>query len=171
MKRLRVLFPTFILFAFAGVAISAACQEREQRRPSRYLIPEGYVGWIRIDFKVKDAPPLPVEDERYLFKIPHSGHLKTSSDIEYGWASGDDFYYSGKTRRKLVETMWGKGGMIWGQSNGSAEDSAGNKTAIYEHVFIGTEEQFKKCAWERDENYNLKVGAIDEEKLKKCVER
>ena len=151
--------------------VSAACQEK-QRRPSRYLIPKGYVGWVRIDFKVKDAPPVPTEDEHYLFKFPPSGHLRTSSDMEYGWASGDDFYYySGDDRQNLKESMWGEGGMIWGQSNGSSQDGANNVTAIFENFFVGTEEQFKKCGNVRDENYELKIGPLDEEALKKCMEK
>src|SRR5437868_295413 len=100
MKGLRTLFLILPLLIIGGVMVSAACQEK-QRRPSRYLILKGYVGWVRIDFKVKDAPPVPTEDEHYLFKFPPSGHLRTSSDMEYGWASGDDFYYysgdAGKT--------------------------------------------------------------------------
>ena len=169
MKRLRALLPILPVLILGGVIVSAACQGK-QRHPSRYLIPKGYIGWVRIDFKVNDAPPLPIEDGHYLFKFPPSGHLQTSSDIEYGWSSSDDFYYySGDDRQQLKETMWGGGGMVWGQSNGSSQDGSNNVTAIFENFFVGTEEQFKKCGNERDENYDLKIGSLDETTLKKCT--
>lgn len=48
-----------------------SCHE-EKRRPSRYLIPDGYVGWVRIDYKIKEAPALPIEDGFYLKKLPRT---------------------------------------------------------------------------------------------------
>jgi len=119
MRTSRIFFLIWSLFIVVVIVVSAACY-RKQRRPSRYLVPEGYIGWVRIDFRVKEAPPLLIEDEHYLFEIPASGRLQTSSDMEYGWASSDDFYYyAGDTRQNLTETTWGGGGAIWGQSNGS----------------------------------------------------
>lgn len=91
MRSIRTLLLIFSVLILSGILAFGACQ-RKERRPSRYLIPEGYVGWIRIDFKVKDAPALAIEDNHYLFIIPASGHLETSSDLEYGWSSKDDFY-------------------------------------------------------------------------------
>ena len=91
---------------------------------------------MRIDFKVKDAPALPIEDDHYLFNIPPSGHLETSSDMEYGWSNKDDFYYySGDERQQLREIGWGAGGMIRSSGNGSSEDSVHNITAVYEDFF------------------------------------
>src|SRR5438105_4542533 len=88
-----------ILFCFAS---SAACQK--QRRPSRYLMPDGYVGWVKIYFKVPNAPALPIEDGYYLFKFPASGVLQTSSAMEDGWAQDQYFYFSGESRRPLKVT-------------------------------------------------------------------
>jgi hypothetical protein len=70
MKKVRAWFLTSLLI-LSRLAIVTACQEK-QRHPSRYLIPEGYAGWVRINFRVKDAPLIPIEDGRYLFKFPSS---------------------------------------------------------------------------------------------------
>ena len=110
------------------------------RRSSRFLIPEGYVGWVRVEFQVKDAPPLPVEGGEYLFKFPSSGFIRTSSPEEYGWAKDHYFYYSEKATRILPETGWGGGGLIWGKING--EESGSQGTRKYEEFFVGTEQQF-----------------------------
>jgi hypothetical protein len=86
--------------------------------------------------------------------------LETSSDIEYGVASGDDyFYYCGDTRRKLESTGWGGGGMVWGEYNGSSGNN--ERTELHEGFFIGTEEQMKTFPAGN-------VGPVDKSKLT-CV--
>ena len=158
MKRLRAWFLTSFLI-LGGFAAIAACQEK-QRRPSRYLIPEGYVGWVRINFRVKDAPPIPIEDGRYLFKFPPSGLIETSSDIEYGWAKDDYFYYSGDARRKLVETGWGEGGMVWAGATGWSGNNFEERTNVNAVFFVGTEEEYRKYGHEKDENYQPIIGDV-----------
>ena len=133
-----------------------ACQE-QQRKPGRYLIPDGYVGWVRIDFNVKDAPALPTEDGFYLLKIPPNGHLRTSTQEEYGSATDEYFYYSGSDRKPLESSGWGGGGMIWGRSNGSVHGSV----ETHERLFVGTEEQFKTLGVHyKDENSDWIIGPI-----------
>lgn len=133
-----------------------ACQE-EKRRPSRYLIPDGYVGWVRIDYKVEEAPALLVEDGFYLMKFPPDGHLRTSSPNDYGWATDEYFYYLGSDRKPLKATGWGGGGMIWGGFTGSLQGA----DETYEGLFVGTEEQFKSLGVNiKDENGRPKIGPI-----------
>ena len=126
--------------------ISSLVVCQKARRPSRYLIPEGYVGWINIYFEVKDAPAVTMEEKRNLFKIPSSGELKTSSSMEAGTASDDYYYYdeSGH-RRRLQSTDWGAGGMVWAESYGN--DTEGRK---YERFFVGTEAQLKNHGFKMD---------------------
>src|SRR6202158_5831378 len=59
-------------------------------RSMRFLIPEGYSGWVRIEFEVPGAPALPEEAGQPLLQIPPSGTLRTSSPEQYGW--GDNSY-------------------------------------------------------------------------------
>lgn len=165
MKQIRLL-TCVLAVAISGIGFS--CRPSKERRPSRYLIPEGYVGWVRINYRMKGAPALPIEDNYYLFKFPSTGLLETSSDIEYGAANDDYFYYCGDTRRKLKETAWGSGGMIWAGYNGWSENNFAERTGVYGGFFIGTEEQLNKFGSEKDENYQPKVGPVDKSKLT-CV--
>ncbi len=120
------------------------------------MIPDGYVGWVKIYFEIPNAPALPVEDGHYLFDIPSTGVLKTSSKLEDGFASDDFFYASGTKRTRLVETGWGEGGLIHAGYTGSGGDDVDGVPAIYEGFFVGPEEQLKKHGFEMKE----KMGPI-----------
>jgi len=52
--------PIFIAAAVFGPTAFDLVFHR--RRPERFLIPAGYSGWVRVDFRQKNAPPLPMED-------------------------------------------------------------------------------------------------------------
>src|SRR6266478_2338383 len=69
-----------------------------RRPPERFLIPAGYSGWARIDFRQKGAPPLPIEDGRRLLKLNVQSALQTSSDPQPGHGRDDFFYYAGDRR-------------------------------------------------------------------------
>jgi hypothetical protein len=71
------------------------------RTPRRYLIPDGYVGWVNIYFNVNDAPPTPIEGGAYEFVIASNGELCTASPVEYGHAT-DEFYYTRRDARVPV---------------------------------------------------------------------
>lgn len=148
----------FLLDAASG---SIACQQ--QRHPGRYLIPNGYVGWVKILFKVQDAPPLPIEDGCYVFKIPADGRLQTSSDIEFGVASDEYYYVSERTREALRSTGWDGGGMIWAGYNGRTENGNHEVTEIHEGFFVGTEEEYRKFGAGHED----KVGPIKAPPIKK----
>jgi uncharacterized protein DUF6843 len=132
----------------AGVAaLGLGCEQ--QRRPSRYLIPDGYVGLVSIEYRVKGAPPLPIEDGFYLVKLPPGGLLKTSSAIEYGVAKDEYYYYSGATRRPLKQTGWSEGGMIWdGHISGPPQSNDPAFARVpwdaAKGFFVGTEVQLKE---------------------------
>ena len=86
-----------------------------RRPPSRFLIPTGYVGWVRVEYRVADAPPLPREGKYSLVRVERDGALRTSSDLPEGWAHDQFFYYSGNSRQALSNAGWCKGGMVWGE--------------------------------------------------------
>jgi hypothetical protein len=130
-----------LVLAFAVLA-SAGCQS--QVHPSRYLLPEGYVGWVRIDFKVVDAQPVPVEGGYPLYKIPQSGILQTSSEFEYGMGPPDEYYYySGDSRRQVKEKL--KDGVWTGEIIQRSFTSGGVEKPVM-YFFVGTKEEFSKYA-------------------------
>jgi Family of unknown function (DUF6843) len=120
-----------------SVVLSICTCEGPKRTPIRYLIPEGYVGWIEIDYEVATGVPPGREGKFEVFRIPANGHLDTSARYEEGWASDEHYYYSARgERRRLPQTISGRGGMVWGGHNGQ---SGGGPE--YMREFIGTEAQ------------------------------
>jgi hypothetical protein len=125
-----------------------------RRAPERYLIPAGFTGWTRIEFRKRGAPPLPIEDGHRVLRLDSEGNLSTSSDPPHGHG-GDDFYYytptdasgrsssanpsSEKRRTRLSNAGVCKGGMIW-QVETLVDDPSGTP---FIRFFVGTEAQYR----------------------------
>jgi hypothetical protein len=144
--------PAQIIVGFLLLALLIALPFRLARdsrpvgvRSSRFLIPENYTGWVRIEFEVQGASPLPTEGDEYVITIPADGVLRTSSPEQYGWTHDHYYYYSGQTMRSLPDS--GEGALIWGKLNGEASGKSGNRK--YEEFFVGTAEQFKNQGTEK----------------------
>lgn len=136
-----------LVLLLGSASLADGCETK--RRPNRYLIPDGYVGWVRVYFNVEGEPALPIEDGHYLFRIPASGVLKTSSAPEFGVGPDEYFYYSDDVRRPLKTSFYGEGGMIWGGHDGSSvtgtmgensQDIPEERKNRYGGFFVGTEE-------------------------------
>jgi hypothetical protein len=137
----RVVAGMTTLALVIGIVAWATMSARiSTRRSLRFLVPESYTGWVRVEFDIPDASPLPLEDGQTLLKIPPSGVLKTSSPEQYGWAKDDYLYYSAAGLRPLPDS--GPGRLIWGKINGEASGSSGKRK--YEEFFVGTEKQYKE---------------------------
>jgi hypothetical protein len=112
--------------------------------PYRFLIPEGYVGWVRVDFDVPTAPPLTIEKGYYIFKFPKSGRLQTSSSDSVESRRNQFFYYS-ETDKYLIKA----GGplntrLVQEEFSGPGP---GHPTPVpnrYRYIFIGPREVFEK---------------------------
>jgi len=61
---------------------------------SRFLIPEGYVGWLRVEYDVECFPPIRVEDGARIFRFTGANVLETSSPMPDGAAERQYFYYT-----------------------------------------------------------------------------
>jgi hypothetical protein len=59
-------------------------------RGEKWIIPENYSGWLRLDYAVNGAPPLPLESGAYLVRMPSTGRLETSSPYN-GSINKDEF--------------------------------------------------------------------------------
>jgi hypothetical protein len=110
-----------------------------RRPPERFLIPAGYTGWVRIDFRQKNKPALPSEDGRQLLKLDDHGMLQTSSNPLAGHGRDDFFYYSGDRRTPLSNAGVCKGGMIW-----QTETMVDEPTSTpFVRFYVGTEDQYR----------------------------
>jgi hypothetical protein len=61
---------------------------------SRFLIPEEYVGWLRVEFEVEGEPAIPVEDGVRIFRFSGSFMLVTSSSMPEDAAERRYFYFA-----------------------------------------------------------------------------
>jgi hypothetical protein len=131
-----------VSLAIIVAVISCPSHRRSSQRSLRFLIPEGYSGWVRVEFEVSGAPPLPEEADQSVVKFPAEGKFKTSSPEQYGWANDSYYFYSGSQLRPLADS--GPQQLIWGKINGEAVGLSGKRK--YEEFFVGTEQQFRDQA-------------------------
>lgn len=138
-SRIIVGIASLILVVVVGAWVALSVHQTV-RRSLRFLIPEGYTGWVRVEFEVQGAPPLPVQGGHYVLRIAADGSLKTSSLEQYGWAK--DSYYFAATAGMHPLLDEGPDRRIWGKINGEATGTSGKRK--YEEFFVGTEQQFKE---------------------------
>lgn len=110
-----------------------------RRPPERYLIPAGFTGWVRIDYR-QNAPPLPSEDGHRLLKLNAQGTAATSSAPPSGHGNDNFFYYAADRRTPLSSAGVCKGGMIW-----EVQTMVDEHTSMpFTRFFVGTEEQYRR---------------------------
>jgi len=140
-SRIFVAIATLVLIL--GVGAWFHTDARNSTRPSSvFLLPEGYSGWVRVEFEVADEAALPVEGGQTLLKIPPAGLLKTSSPEQYGWARDKYAFYSNGGLQPIPDS--GSGQLIWGKINGEHAGVSGKQK--YEEFFVGSEQQFRDQA-------------------------
>lgn len=94
----------FCLWVLVCLWLGSGCSfYNSDARPSRYLFPEGYVGWVRINFK-SDAPEPPIENGCYVFKFSLSGEIICSNQTKCGNTPADKYYYYSEDMR-LTPTL------------------------------------------------------------------
>lgn len=69
----------------------------------RFVLPEGYVGWVRVDFSVDEASPLSIEEGFRLVVIPEGGTVSTSDPILLGQFREEVYYGSGDSRTRAPD--------------------------------------------------------------------
>jgi hypothetical protein len=124
----------------------------KKRTPTRYLISEGYKGWVKVHYQVNGTPPLLMAQGHYVVSVPPDGLVTTSSPQETGWAQDEYFYKSEGSLTPLSITASGGGGMIWGNVNqwgGEQIDGQGGPTSMF---FVGTEAEYRAAIDESQNN-------------------
>ena len=128
-----------MLLALVAACLVAGC---DARTPTHYIIPDGYVGWVRVDygvneshapgFGVKKALSLPMRNGAIIVELPASGHLVTSTDMQFGSAP-DQFFYT-RNGKLTPLSQAHDSGMVWNKFNGRLAGAA-SQTEIF---FIGS---------------------------------
>lgn len=154
---------SFPLTAYAIVlclSVASGLANGPQARPKypyKFLIPEGYVGWVRVDFYVQGAPALPIEEGYYVIKVPDTGRLSTSSPDML--ARGDEYYYySDDTKYRLAVNSQSPVRMIQDQFMGPPPGYSTPKP--YRYFFVGPREEYEKCKFNEPCNKRDKDGFL-----------
>jgi hypothetical protein len=139
-----------VILATLGLVVAPAIWFRmsipdSTPHPLRFLIPEGYSGWVRVEFEVAGKPPLRAEAGQTTLKVASDGRLQTSSPEPHGVGKDGYFYDSAAGPHPLPG--FGPGRMIWGKMRG--EESGASGTRKYEDFFVGTEQQYRDHAADR----------------------
>jgi hypothetical protein len=78
----------------------ASCGPRSGRE--KWIIPQNYVGWLRLDYAVAGAPPLPMENGAFVVRMPPGGRLETSSALSGSIDENEYFVVTNDRLQKLV---------------------------------------------------------------------
>jgi hypothetical protein len=138
----------FLLLLIAGVS-PTGCGPNE-REPNLFLVPNGYVGWLHIEYEVKSAPALPLQNGFRVYEFSRSGRIRTSSMLLEGVAKDKICYVTPNGWKGLACSDDQGKGMVWGGFTSSGgvhvNDSRGYTVRVPTpptlNVFIGTWEQF-----------------------------
>lgn len=151
LKRYKVLLQIFPVLSFSF--IQGGCGDT--RIANRYLIPDGYVGWVCVEYRVRHEKPLVKVNGYNIIQIPTNGFAKTSSIPESGSAV-DEFYYVKDSVYQRLDSWSGPTGStkIWGMiisggktiKNGDASSFTGLPSK--ECFFVGSGNQFKKFGYD-----------------------
>ena len=117
------------------------------RKATYYRIPAGYVGWIKVYYSVKSAPPLLQQNGSYVITVAQNGTFETSSPPEFGAANDKFYYYTQNADKEIGDDLVLSGIYDDGQETSYAE---GRKIVHQKHpplitYFIGTEAEFKRA--------------------------
>lgn len=75
------------VLAFLGIWLWFKAPDR------KIYVPRDYEGWVKITYRVEEAPALKEDDGTQILMISDSGTLQTSTHLEVGWHR-DDFYWA-----------------------------------------------------------------------------
>ena len=116
------------------------------RQAVTVLIPEGVGGWVRIEYEVAGATPLPQEGGRYVVAIPKSGFLKTSSKPDSGFADDQYFYVDEHGRRTPLQVDHGDPNVAAVRDRKTFTIGApGLPNRTFRAFFVGTESAYQSA--------------------------
>ena len=116
----------------------------------RYILPEGYVGWVQIRFEIAGAAPLPREGRFRIARFPASGVVETSEGPLGGDSPREWLYENAAGQQRPAATQ---------SSFGSGNSAIRGSTSFY--TFIGTSEQNDRLGKPRlGPTYTPVVGPI-----------
>jgi hypothetical protein len=81
--------------------VTAYLMNAMAEKRNRYLIPEGYTGWLCVSYGVAGAPVLEMEEGFRLVRFPETGEVVTATSAMPGQHKDEFFYYKGDQRQRV----------------------------------------------------------------------
>ena len=113
------------------------------RADERYLLPDGYTGWVEIDYEVSTAPTFPRENGFRLVEVPDTGRVETVESPNYGEMFIREYYYVGAASKRTPAPTTGGGFSQMGGNTGPRsyvlighDADYGRYLALYGHVTV-----------------------------------
>jgi len=107
--------------------------------PERHIVPEGFRGWMVVNYGVKGSPPLAIDDGVVVFEYPDSGRLETSTPAP----DADGLLHKEYFERRGGELVpHSRLGQVWGEySLGAIEDDGSSSRSF--GFFVGSLSEFR----------------------------
>lgn len=127
----------FLLLSFAIILLISCSRSNETARPSLYLIPDGYRGWVAVEYDKDNGQPTEMEGDYTVFHVDRNGRSRTKTLLTHeGWATNKYYYVSDSGERKELKP----GKMIHGATEGTE-----NTNYTIEFFFVGSADEFDKA--------------------------
>jgi hypothetical protein len=118
-------------------------------KPERWIVPENYHGWLRLDYDIQGSPPLPLVNGKYVVQMSSSGRLQTSTLFNDYLDENDYFLTRGGSLEKLVlstallaQDLPPVSGVAVQSAFGHFKGTYARKTDSCKCVFVGTRAEF-----------------------------
>jgi hypothetical protein len=119
------------------VTIATAVYTGKLAGPISWRFPEGYRGWVLVEFQNSSCPPLAKEGLHLVVPISASGRGCTSSPIPEGWRYVRyESLNSRGERTKLRADGWNTDSLAW--------PIAVNREKREWYLFVGTQEELRR---------------------------
>jgi hypothetical protein len=142
---LVLLFAAGVFFVFRYTFTSGGLQQVqnavgiEAPPPERHIVPEGFRGWVVVEYGIEDTPPLDDNDGTVVFEYSETGHLETSTQAP----AADGLLHKGYFERRGTELVpLSRLSQIWGEYSLRAIDDDGSSKRSF-GFFVGTLGEFR----------------------------
>lgn len=135
------------LFIAAVLYLSAI--DSEPGVDETFLLPMGFEGCALINYEVEGAPPLKIENNEIMYRVPNDGIINTSSPMHFVWVSKENSgpyrlraFYVDQAGNKVEELPPEK---IRFGANGSMKEEGKPERTYYYQLFGDEEVEAEGC--------------------------
>jgi hypothetical protein len=133
----------------ATIIVLVAChREPKHATPAIYEIPNGFTGWVTVEYGVSSTAALPEDRGARVIRVPPDGKLRTSSPQELGIVDHRFYFVDGAGKRTPIEDREAAPGaapdeaakphdhpVVLGFETGDATDATGHR--VFERFYVG----------------------------------